>query len=148
MAVGIDVKINPKDLKVKLWKDATSGFIQILEQPEEWRGINTHNKSINDSNIFKGSNGWFIASRGRLAIDVESSEVIIIFLNGNSHDDGNVVSFKAEYYYEVLATLREFGCIIEGDECSENQHDYVPIEACGFVYQICRKCQKQQEEVA
>ena len=34
------------------------------------------------------------------------------------------------------------------DECPESQHDYVPIEACGFVYQICRKCQKQQEEVA
>ena len=37
--------------------------------------------------------------------------------------------------------------IVLSVECNEQDHEFIPIEACGFVYQICRKCQKQQEEV-
>ena len=49
--------------------------------------------------------------------------------------------------YANWGAYHEYGWMQESAVFLVNcdQHDYVPIEACGFTYQICRKCQHQKE---
>jgi hypothetical protein len=137
------MNINPKDLKVKLWKDDRYGYFQVLEQPEEWRGVGwEYDGFISEGRRYK------ILSRGCPSIGYFYwGSGMCIFLRGNDKDlDLNVFNFDIETYNTVLEILREFGCRIEGNECPDNEHDYVPIEACGFTTHFCRKCKKQKEE--
>ena len=129
-------------LVVKIWKEElvtedeeAGGYFQVLEQPEEWRNCHT-------SVIAKGD--WTVSIINAPAINVESGTIYI--RGAMPHRDNKIAGFPFSLYDEIVSFLRSVGCVVVGKYCDEDDHDYIPIEACGFVYQICRKCQKQQEE--
>ena len=127
-------------LKVKIDKDDEDRCtFQVLEMPEEWRGVN-----YDGENIFVASNGWKIAS-----IQMPGITNGIIYLRGDySNSDYYPELFYIIKLDRIVTALREFGATIIGNAVCDN-HEWVTVYEGDPTYEgtFCKNCREKQDGV-
>ena len=124
-------------LKVKIDKKDDRYAFQVLEMPEEWRGVNRGDFDDNNC-IFKTSNGWRIRSFSHPAINVDN---FTIYLRGDGGSDSSIFFFDPYCLDDIVTALREFGAIILGDAVCDD-HEWVTVYKGDPTYEgtLCKKC--------
>ena len=125
----LKVRINKKD-------DEDRCTFQVLEMPEEWRGVNIGDFGDNNC-IFKASNGWIIVSALTSIVGHPT-----IYLRGqNKAADHQKTAFTSRSLDRIVTALREFGAIILGDAVCDD-HEWVTIYKGDPTYEgtFCKKC--------
>ena len=130
-------------LKVKIDReDDDYHTFQVLEMPEEWRGVSS---SGGGYYLFEASNGYKIMSCLVPAIDEDG----IIYLRGKEKkEDHYSTLFNISSLDAIIAALREFGATIVGNAAC-NDHEWVTVYKGDPIYEgtFCKKCREKQDGV-
>ena len=127
-------------LKVKIDReDDDYHTFQVLEMPEEWRGVSDN---INTSIIFEASNGFEIRSISHPAVGLPGR----IYLRGASPEKDNCVCpFPICRLNDIVTALREFGATIVGNAACDD-HEWVTVYEGDPTYEgtFCKNCLTKQ----
>ena len=126
-------------LKVKIDKKEDRCALQILEMPNEWRGVS----SGGGGDMFEASNGYKIKSFNFPAINIAFKDIAL--RGKDPYSDNLFLKFPTSSLDEIIEALREFGANIVGNIVC-NDHEWITIYEGDPIYEgtFCKKCRKKQ----